>query len=107
MAENFVAVAKVEEIPVGQARTFVVGERRVAVCNVEGVFYAVDDVCTHDNGPLGSGYLEDHAIECPRHGAKFDVRSGAVLQMPAVTGIRTYPAKTEHGKVLVSLGDDS
>lgn len=106
MADGFVTVAKVEEIPRGQARTFTLGNRRVAVCNVEGTFHAVDDLCTHDNGPLGSGFLDGHAIECPRHGARFDVRTGAVLQMPAAAGIRTYPTRVENGEVQVKGRDE-
>jgi len=106
MAGQFITIAKTAEIPRGQARTFTLGDKRVAVCNVEGTFYAVDDMCTHDNGPLGSGFLDGHAIECPRHGAKFDVRTGAVLQLPAAAGIQTYPTRVENGEIQVQIGEE-
>ncbi|MBI5595053.1 MAG: non-heme iron oxygenase ferredoxin subunit [Elusimicrobia bacterium] len=77
------------------------GELRVAVCNVDGVFYAVEDVCTHDDGPLGEGSLKGGELECPRHGARFDVKSGAALRMPAVVPVRTFPVKVVAGTVEV------
>lgn len=88
--------------PRGQVRVVEAGERSVALCrNESGEFYAVEDVCTHDDGPLGEGELDGFAIECPRHGARFDIRTGEVLQMPAVVPIRTYPVKVENGKIFV------
>lgn len=106
MAEDFITIAKTADVPRGGVRTFAVRGRYVAVCNVDGEFFAVDDVCTHDDGPLGSGFLEGYAIECPRHGARFDVRSGVVLQMPAAYGIRTYPTRITGEDVQVQLGED-
>jgi 3-phenylpropionate/trans-cinnamate dioxygenase ferredoxin subunit len=62
----------------------------IALCNVEGSIYAIDDVCTHDGGPLDQGVLDDAQIECPRHGARFDVRTGKPLTLPAVVPIHVY-----------------
>jgi len=101
--EEFIAVAKASDIPTGQVRTFEHQDRSIAVCNVEGQFYAVEDTCTHDDGPLGEGVLEGCSIECPRHGARFDVRSGEVLQMPAAFPIRTFETKVEQGTVFVKV----
>lgn len=103
MPREFLPVAAVEEIPPGEVRVFETDLERVAVCNVDGAFYAVADVCTHDDGPLGEGTLDGAAILCPRHGALFDVRTGAVLRAPAVTPVRTYAVRTESGQVLVEL----
>ncbi len=68
-----------------------------------GQFYAIDDVCTHDGGPLDQGTLEGEVIECPRHGARFDVRSGKVLALPAVRPISAYRLKVEGDHILVAL----
>jgi 3-phenylpropionate/trans-cinnamate dioxygenase ferredoxin subunit len=91
------------DVPEGEARSFAVGPGRVAVARVDGQLYAVQDLCTHDNAPLGDGGLDGFAIQCPRHGAKFDVRTGAVLRMPAVVAIQTFPVKEKDGKVSVAL----
>lgn len=109
MAEKFVTVAKTGDIPVGEARVVDVPEHdsRLALCNVEGVIYAIDDTCTHDDGPLGAGRLDGHAIECPRHGARFDVRDGRVLRMPAAFPVRAYATRVIDGDIQVNLGGAS
>jgi len=102
MAE-FVRVADVAEIPdPGKTLVEVAGDM-VAVFHVGGIFYAIDDVCTHDGGPLADGELRDHKIACPRHGAKFDIRTGAALSMPAVRSTRAHDVKVEGGGVWVRL----
>ena len=76
---------------------------RVLVCRIAGHYYAVEDRCSHDDGPLGEGILRDGTIACPRHGAQFDVATGAALTMPAVTPIRTFETKAEGGAVWVGI----
>lgn len=90
----------------GQVIVVDVGERRLAIANVEDQFYALDDICTHDGGPLGEGRLYENDIECPRHGARFDVRTGRVTRMPAVRPVRTYPVTVERGEVYVELENE-
>jgi 3-phenylpropionate/trans-cinnamate dioxygenase ferredoxin subunit len=107
MADNFVNVAKIADIPTGQVRVFNVDGARLALCNVGGRIFAIDDTCTHDDGPLGSGFLDGHAIECPRHGARFDVRTGQVLQMPAAFPVHAYKTRIKDGDVQVDLGDET
>ena len=75
----------------------------IVVCRIAGRYYAVEDRCSHDNGPLGDGKLDGAALVCPRHGAKFDATTGAALTMPAVAPIRTYPTKVENGAVWVGV----
>jgi 3-phenylpropionate/trans-cinnamate dioxygenase ferredoxin subunit len=103
MPTTFVSVAKESDIPEGEVRVVVANGRRVALCRVEGRLYAVEDVCTHDDGPLGEGRLHGCAIECPRHGARFDVRTGEVLRMPAAYPVRTFPVRIEGGDVRVGV----
>jgi 3-phenylpropionate/trans-cinnamate dioxygenase ferredoxin subunit len=100
-----VVVANVGDIPEGQARVFEAGELRLAVCHVAGEFFAVDDTCTHDDGPLGEGCLIDHQIECPRHGARFDVRTGQVTRMPAAYPVRAYRTSVRQGQVVVEVDE--
>jgi metal-sulfur cluster biosynthetic enzyme/nitrite reductase/ring-hydroxylating ferredoxin subunit len=103
MAE-FVRVADVADLPdPGKMLAEVDGEV-VALFHVDGRFYAIDDVCTHDGGPLVDGELVGHKIACPRHGAKFDIRTGAALSMPAVRPTRAHAVKVEHGGIWVALG---
>jgi 3-phenylpropionate/trans-cinnamate dioxygenase ferredoxin subunit len=102
MADFWIA-AETRDVPPGSVKAVEIDGRRIAVCNVDGEYYAVDDVCTHDGGPLGSGRLCDSQIECPRHGARFDVRSGRAVVLPAVLPIRTYAVEVAGGDVRVSL----
>ena len=103
---QFVRVAKVEEVPEGEARVFALGELRLALCKVEGAFYCVEDICSHDDGPLGEGCLVGHEIECPRHGARFDVRDGKVTRMPAAAPVESFAVKVEDGQVLVQVDEE-
>lgn len=102
MAE-FVTVARLEDIPSGAIKTFYVGEQHLAVANVDGQIYAIEDVCTHDGGPLGDGEVEDCEVECPRHGARFDLRTGAVKSFPAVVGVKTYEVRVEGSEIKIAL----
>lgn len=102
MAE-YVTIAKVSETPPGTISYHEVGDRRIALCNANGRFYAIDDVCTHDGGPLNQGRLEDHLVECPRHGAKFDVTNGRAVVLPAVRPVRTYQVQVEGDEVKVEV----
>jgi 3-phenylpropionate/trans-cinnamate dioxygenase ferredoxin subunit len=93
------------EIADGEVKTFQVEGHRVAVARANGQLYAVQDLCTHDDGPLGEGDLEGFAIICPRHGARFDIRSGAVLAMPAVAPIETFPIMEKDDRIQVAVKD--
>jgi 3-phenylpropionate/trans-cinnamate dioxygenase ferredoxin subunit len=100
---DFIPVAKIGDVPVGEARVFSANGKHIALCNVDGTYYAIDDVCTHDGGPLGEGYLEGDQIECPRHGALFDVKTGKALTLPAVTPVNTYPVQVEGDEIKVQV----
>ena len=89
----FVKVGKAEDVPAGTAKVYEVGDRAIAVCNVDGTFYAIDDICRHDEASLEQGYLCGYEIECPRHGACFDVRTGDVTALPAVVPLETFPVR--------------
>ena len=76
----------------------------VAVFNLAGEYYAIEDVCTHDGSEISTGCVYGHAIECPRHGARFDIRTGEVLEPPAYEPVRTFPVRIESG--IVQVRDD-
>jgi 3-phenylpropionate/trans-cinnamate dioxygenase ferredoxin subunit len=84
-----------------------VGERLVVLIHAAGHFYALDDICTHDGGPLSEGPLDPQqkTITCPRHGAKFDIRSGAALTMPATKPTASHEVKVEGNQIYVRLSN--
>ena len=96
-----VTIAKVSDTAPGKISVHEVGDLRIALCNVNGRFYAIDDVCTHDGGALDQGELEGNLVECPRHGARFDVRTGEVLAPPAYEPLRVFEVREQHGRVEV------
>lgn len=100
---DFITVASTNEVPAGRVRVVEVDGRRIALCNVDGEFYAIDDLCTHDGGSLDQGELRGDVIECPRHGARFSVRTGKVLALPAVKPVGTYPVQVEGTEIRVAL----
>ena len=100
---TFVKAAVIGDIPPGRVKTVEIGDEDVALCNVDGQIYAIADVCTHDDGPLGEGYLLGEEIECPRHGARFNVKSGEVKSLPAIIPIPTFDVKVEGDDILVDV----
>ena len=93
-----------ELLPGGKVLAVIDG-RAIAVFNVEGEFHAIDDVCTHDGGPLAEGELDGCAIMCPRHGAKFDVRTGKALSFPAFEPVAHHTVTVQGDDILVALED--
>jgi 3-phenylpropionate/trans-cinnamate dioxygenase ferredoxin subunit len=102
---DFVRIAKVSDLSDPGKLLIEVDDRLVALFHVGGQFYAIDDVCTHDGGPLAEGRLEDHTIACPRHGAKFDIRTGQALTMPATQPTASHEVKIDGDDVFVKLRD--
>lgn len=103
---EFVPVAKVADLPDPGKVTLEVDERLVVLLHIEGEFFCIDDVCTHDGGPLGDGALCGFELACPRHGAKFDVRNGDALTMPATEATVVHEVKVEGDSVLVRIRDN-
>ncbi len=99
--ERFVTVARVGDIPPGGVRVVRIEDQAVALFRVGEEYFALDDVCTHDGGPLADGVVEGEEIECPRHGARFSVRTGAALCLPAMAPVTTYPVRVADGEIQV------
>lgn len=99
---EFVEVLRAEELPPGAACEVSVGGRELALVNVDGIFYAVDNACPHQDGPLGAGAVQDHSLICPWHQWEFDVRTGECFEEPDMP-IRCYDTKVVDGRVLVRM----
>jgi len=102
---SFYTVTKVEDLPPGERLFVEIGDVSIVVFNIAGKLFAIGDICTHDDGPLGDGELDGHQIICPRHGARFDVRNGKVLSLPAVVDIPTYPVRITEDDIEVGVPD--
>jgi 3-phenylpropionate/trans-cinnamate dioxygenase ferredoxin subunit len=98
---DWVNVAKLEELPPGERRIVDIDAVQIAVFNLDGEFYAIEDVCTHDYAPLADAKLEGDEIICPRHGARFCIKTGAVTAPPAYEPIPTFPVRVHQGMIQV------
>jgi 3-phenylpropionate/trans-cinnamate dioxygenase ferredoxin subunit len=102
---SLIDVCPVEELPPGSVKIVRAGSVAVGVYNLDGEYYAIEDRCSHDDGPLAEGEFDpDEAVViCPRHGSKFDIRSGRPLSLPAFEPVDTFPVSVEDGWVKVEL----
>ncbi len=100
---EFLDVASVDELKNGERMFLEIDEIPIVVFNIGDRYFAIGDVCSHDEGPLGEGELNNFELGCPRHGATFDVRSGKVLSLPAIVDIPAYPTRVVDGQLQVGL----
>src|SRR5215467_1224735 len=100
---KFVRVASTDEIEEGTGKYVDVDGEAIAIWHVDGNFYATTDICTHEEASLSEGELEGEVVECPLHGARYNVRTGRVLALPAVTNLPTYPCRVVGTDVEVEL----
>lgn len=99
----FQFLTNVSDLPPGTGKLYNVEGHRVALFNLNGEFYAIDDICTHEEASLSDGAIDGETVECPWHGALFNIKSGAALTMPAVTPVRTYAVRIDEARVLVDV----
>lgn len=102
-ARHYIPVGKTSEVKPGQLKAVRANGHSLVLANQGGTFFATQDLCTHDNGPLADGELIDDEIECPRHGARFDIHTGRVMALPAMRPIRVFPVKVEGDQILVAI----
>lgn len=100
---EYLTVATADELGSGDRLIVDIDGDPIAVFNIAGDYYAIMDICSHDDGPVAEGPLEEYEIECPRHGAHFDVRTGEVLSLPAVVDIPSYPVRLQGDEVQVGI----
>jgi 3-phenylpropionate/trans-cinnamate dioxygenase ferredoxin component len=100
---DYFPIAHIDEIKTGERLILDIGDLSIIVLNIGNAYFAVGNICPHDLGELGEGRLEDFELICPRHGARFDVRDGKVLRLPATVGIPSYPLRIEQDNILIGL----
>ena len=103
---EFVKVATVGEIEPGRAKRVELGEEAIAVFNLHGAYYAIGDTCSHEEASLSEGDVFGDCVECPLHGAEFDITTGKNLTLPAVSPVPSYPVKLEGDAILVGVGEE-
>jgi len=103
MSDAFVFAAKLDDVREGEITAVIIDETPIALTRLNGQVRAFGDVCTHDDGPLAEGHIEDHCVVCPRHGARFDLFTGRPT-FPAVTKIPIYETKVEGDQIKVKIG---
>lgn len=99
----FVKVAAVGDIKPGKAIRVEIGDEPVAIFNVDGTLYAIGDTCSHEEASLSEGDVFGDCVECPLHGAEFDLKTGRPRTLPAVIPVPTYPVKVEGNDVLLDV----
>jgi 3-phenylpropionate/trans-cinnamate dioxygenase ferredoxin subunit len=100
---EYISISRLEDLPPGSSKLVEYGIYRIAVFNLDGDIYALEDMCTHDGGPLATGRIvEGCQVECPRHGARFDIKTGNAMCMPAFMPTPTYEIKIEGDEILIA-----
>jgi 3-phenylpropionate/trans-cinnamate dioxygenase ferredoxin component len=100
---EFIPIAGVGDLPPGERLFVEIDGHPIVVFNLAGGLFAIADVCSHDDGPVGDGVVEGDEVICPRHGARFDIRSGKALGLPAVVDIPAYPVRVVEGQIELGL----
>ena len=100
---EYVEIAPADQIPEGERLFVELGGKSIVLFNLAGKLFAIGDVCSHDNGPVGDGEVEENEIICPRHGARFDIRTGKATSLPALVDIPAYPVRVVEGMVEIGV----
>jgi len=103
---EYVEIGPANEIESGERIFVEIDGQPIVILNITGELFGIGDLCTHDDGPLGDGAVQGYEVACPRHGAKFDVRTGKALTLPAVVDIPTYPVRVINGQVEIGIRRD-
>lgn len=103
MSDNYVKLAKTNAVTPGNLVCITLGEKGILLANADGTFYATDEMCTHEDARLCTGFIKDGYVKCPLHGSRFDLKTGKVLDDPAEDDLRTYPLRIENGQILICL----
>ena len=100
---TYIQAIEADDLPPGRMTCVEMGGKRILIANVDGVFYATDDTCTHEDASLATGSLKGELVKCPLHGSRFSLRTGEPLEDPAEDALRCYAVKIDDGAVLVAF----
>ena len=103
MSEQWIKVASVADVPEGETLAVEAQSELVCLYNLGGEIYATDDICTHEEASLASGYIEGDCIECPLHQARFHIPTGEVRSPPATENLRVFPVKVEGDAIFIDV----
>ncbi len=102
LSTDFQIICPVTDLPVGKSKRITVGETAVALFHIDDGFFAIEDACSHQGASLAFGSIEGVSVACSRHGAVFDIRTGDVLSLPALRGVKSFLVKVEDGKLMIA-----
>jgi len=100
---EYIEICSIVELSEGERLFLEVDDKQIVLFRINGDYFAVDDICSHDDGPLGEGDLEGDNIICPRHGARFDIRTGKAVSLPAVIDICAYPVRIRNNNIEIGF----
>jgi 3-phenylpropionate/trans-cinnamate dioxygenase ferredoxin subunit len=100
---EFIKIGSLDSVPEGERLYLEIDQFSLVVFNVAGKLFAISNICSHDDHPLGDGELVDHEISCPRHGARFDIRNGKAVSLPAIVDIPAYPVRIVGGEIEIGI----
>jgi 3-phenylpropionate/trans-cinnamate dioxygenase ferredoxin subunit len=100
---EYVEIAPAEQLPAGERLFVETGGKSIVLFNLAGKLFAIGDICSHDNGPVGDGEIDENEIICPRHGARFDIHTGKATSLPAIVDIPAYPVRVVEGMVQIGF----
>jgi 3-phenylpropionate/trans-cinnamate dioxygenase ferredoxin component len=103
---HYYKIGSIGDVPIGERILLEIDGLPIAIFNIDGELYALEDTCTHDNAPFGDGELDGNKVICPRHGARFDVRTGKALSMPAINPVPIYPVRVIDSIIEIGLPID-
>jgi 3-phenylpropionate/trans-cinnamate dioxygenase ferredoxin subunit len=100
---EYVSIAQTDELPDGERLLVEIGQLPIVIFNINNQYYAIANVCSHDDGPLGDGNVDGCEVICPRHGARFDIWTGKALRLPAFMDISVYPVRIQGNDIQVGI----
>ena len=102
MDENYIRLCRLDELEKGRTRLFSVEGEEMLLTRENDSVYAVQNLCSHDGAPIGEGQVKEGELTCPRHGARFDIKNGRAMSLPAVMSLKSYPVKIVDGEIFVA-----